>query len=303
MIRGTRRHRQREIGRAGAKRSRPLGSTGGGGIHQVSCRGARARSGLTSEGAPRARSRAQKPPEMGGASHARRISPPSSRFGGRAVSLAATLGHRWALVAFDSENSAIKFHALAAPQRGTRAKRARPPTGSSQPRRSISTAPAASDGPSTPKPRASARSRRHFGGAPPGPGGALSAAAGPRRVDVPVRAEDFELSAAVVRTPGAEPEPYGAQRKPWGPPAPRRAFRRVVPQTLGGRARKAGAPNFGARPTTRCLPHVSWTGRPRTAPRGRWAARGQPPRPRRAKLPQIAVFSPPRAAIWVSRPI
>ena len=73
-------------------------------------------------------------PEMGGASHARRISPPSSRFGGRAVSLAATLGHRWALVAFDSENSAIKFHALAAPQRGTRAKRARPPTGSSQPR-------------------------------------------------------------------------------------------------------------------------------------------------------------------------
>ena len=134
MIRGTRRHRQREIGRAGAKRSRPLGSTGGGGIHQVSCRGARARSGLTSEGAPHARSRAQKPPEMGGASHARRISPPSSRFGGRAVSLAATLGHRWALVAFNSENSAIKFHALAAPQRGTRAKRARPPTGSSQPR-------------------------------------------------------------------------------------------------------------------------------------------------------------------------
>ena len=127
MIRGTRRHRQREIGRAGAKRSRPLGSTGGGGIHQVPCRGARARSGLTSEGAPRARSRAQKPPEMGGASHARRISPPSSRFGGRAVSLAATLGHRWALVAFDSENSAIKFHALAAPQRGTRTKRARPP--------------------------------------------------------------------------------------------------------------------------------------------------------------------------------
>ena len=134
MIRGTRRHRQREIGRAGAKRSRPLGSTGGGGIHQVPCRGARARSGLTSEGAPRARSRAQKPPEMGGASHARRISPASSRFGGRAVSLAATLGHRWALVAFDSENSAIKFHALAAPQRGRRAKRARPPTGSSQPR-------------------------------------------------------------------------------------------------------------------------------------------------------------------------
>ena len=43
------------------------------------------------------------------------------------MSLAATLGHRWALVAFDSENSAIKFHALAAPQRGTRTKRARPP--------------------------------------------------------------------------------------------------------------------------------------------------------------------------------
>ena len=157
--------------------------------------------------------------------------------------------------------------------------------------------------PSPPKPRAPARSRRHFGGAPQGPGGALSAAAGPRRVDVPVRAEDFELSAAVARTPGAEPEPYGAQRKPWGPPAPRRAFRRVVPQTLGGRARKAGAPNFGARPTTRCLPHVSCTGRPRTAPRGRWAARGQPPARYPAELPQIAVFSPSRAAIWVSRPI
>ena len=84
---------------------------------------------------------------------------------------------------------------------------------------------------------------------------------GPAPVDKSASATmDFELSAAVARTPGAEPEPYGAQRKPWGPPAPRRAFRRVVPQTLGGRARKAGAPNFGARPTTRCLPHVLWAG-------------------------------------------
>ena len=252
-----------------------------------------------------ARGRASRAPTTSETRSRRRGDIPESGGGGEARDLSGVVPRVAGMLsrAAPSENSAFRFHALAAPQRGTRAKRARPPTGSSQPRRSISTAPAASDGPSTPKPRASARSRRHFGGAPQGPGGALSAAAGPRRVDVPVRAEDFELSAAVVRTPGAEPEPYGAQRKPWGPPAPRRAFRRVVPQTLGGRARKAGAPNFGARPTTRCLPHVSCTGRPRTAPRGRWAARGQPPRPRGAKLPQIAVFSPSRAAIWVSRPI
>ena len=218
-----------------------------------------------------ARGRASRaPPERGRASR-RRGHIPESGGGGEARDLSGVVPRVAGMLsrAAPSENSAFRFHALAVPQRGTRAKQARPPTGSSQPRRSISTAPAASDGPSTPKPRASARSRRHFGGAPQGPGGALSAAAGPRRVDVPVRAEDFELPAAVVRTPGAEPEPYGAQRKPWGPPAPRRAFRvhhGIISFESTGLAQTGHAPQANRTPEVDKVRGLSETGEPREPP-------------------------------------
>ena len=247
-----------------------------------------------------ARGRASRAPPARGRASRRRGHIPESGGGGEARDLSGVVPRVAGMLsrAAPSENSAFRFHALAVPQRGTRAKRARPPTGSSQPRRSISTAPAASDGPSTPKPRASARSRRHFGGAPQGPGGALSAAAGPRRVDVPVADEGLERSAPPVRTPGEAPKAYGAQRKPWGASLPRRAFRCDLETTFEAGPRDVAASNSGTphRETIAYIRGLDGMAARRAAGPARGCAAAA--RPKRANF---VVSGPPCAAIRAKR--
>ena len=146
-----------------------------------------------------------------------------------------------------------------------------------------------------PNPRAPARSRAPRGPPPPGPGGAFSAGGRPRRVDVPVADEGLERSAAPLRAPGAEPEPYGARRAPWGHSAPRRPFPLVIETTLGPGPRRAVASNFDARPMEPSHTYVPSMGWPRGAPRDRRAA-ARPPRGPNAQISSFPGRRAPRFA-------
>ena len=153
-----------------------------------------------------------------------------------------------------------------------------------RPRGSSYTSPA-------PNPRAPARSRAPRGPPPPGPGGAFSAGGRPRRVDVPVADEGLERSAAPLRAPGAEPEPYGARRRPWGHSAPRRPFPLVVETTLGPGPRRAVASNFDARPMEPSHTYVPSMGWPRGAPRRRQGCSRAAPERQICRLGEIWLFS------------